>query len=168
MSKKIKLMQLEALRQEMAGIKDYVILEPVKVDAATDYQFRKNLREKQIQVRLVKNTLARIVLSENGIELNGTWSGPTLVCWGGQNIKALSNAVDTEVKAAKKDAKSPDKFNVKTAVADGEAVTMAAAKTMPTREEAIGEIVSALVSAGSELVSAITAPGAELASILKT
>jgi large subunit ribosomal protein L10 len=41
-------------------------------------------------------------------------------------------------------------------------------KTLPTREAAIGDVLGALLGAGSSLVSAIAGPGAQLASILKT
>ena len=108
------------------------MLEPVKVDSATDYEFRKNLRAKQVKVQLVKNTFAKKVLGENGITLDAAWAGPTLICWGGKNIKDLSTAVDGQIKASKKDPKAPEKFKVKTAVADGEAISLDAAKVRPT------------------------------------
>ena len=56
------------------------------------------------------------------------WAGPTLLCWGGANIKELSNTVDEQVKASKKDPKAPERYKVKTAVADGQPVTLDAAK----------------------------------------
>lgn len=167
MSKKIKQFELDTLRRAVAGVKDYVLLEPIKVDSATDYEFRKTLRGKQVKVQLVKNTYGKKVFGENGIELNGAWGGPTLVCWGGKNIKDLSNAVDAQIKASKKDPKAPDKFKVKTAVADGQAVTMDAAKTMPTREEAVAEIVACVLGPGSALVGALTGPATQIAGILK-
>jgi len=166
MSKKIKTLEIEALRKAFGGVKDYVIVEPIKVDAATEFEFRKKLREKKVRALYVKNTYAKKIFTEMGIAVN-VWSGPTVLCWGGANIKELSNAVDGLLKEIKKDPKAPDKFKIKTAVADGLAITMDAAKVQPTREEAIGSVVGALLSAGSSLVSAIVSPGADLASILK-
>jgi ribosomal protein L10 len=168
MSKKIKALELDALRQQVGGVKDYVIVEPIKVDAATDYAFRKNLREKKIRALIVKNTYAKKVFNEMGIDLNGVWAGPTLLCWGGNNIKELSNAVDDQVKASKKDAKSPDRYKIKTAVAEGEPITIEAAKVRPTREEAIGEVIAAVTGPGASIVAALTSPASELAGILKT
>ena len=89
-----------------------------------------------------------------------------MLCWGGANIKELSNAVDGLIKEIKKDPKAPDKFKIKTAVADGQAVTMDIAKTLPTREEAIGNVIAALTGPGSSLVSALVGPGTQLAGIL--
>src|SRR4051794_4019481 len=119
MSKKIKELELNALRQTFKGVKDYIILEPLKVDAAIDYDFRKKLREKKVRVQLVKNSFARKVFTENGVQVD-TGSGPTLLIWGADSIKELANAVDGLLKDLKKDPKAPDRFKEKTAVADGQ------------------------------------------------
>lgn len=167
MSKKIKELEINALRATFKGVKDYVVLEPLKVDAGTEYEFRKKLRAAKISVKLVKNTYAKKVLGENGVTIDDVWSGPTLLCWGGDSVKGLATTVDGAVKDARKDPKLPEKFKVKTAVADGAVISFEAAKTLPTRLEAIGDVLGGLLAAGSNIVSAITAPAAQLASILK-
>ena len=167
MSKKIKALEIEALRTAVKGVRDYVIVEPLKVDAATDFTFRKNLRAKKIRAMIVKNTYAHKVFDEMGIPV-GPWAGPSLLCWGGASVKELSTTVDDQVKAAKKDPKSPDRYKVRTAVADGQVVPFDLAKTMPTREEAIGEIVAALTGAGASLVAALIGPATQLAGIMKS
>lgn len=166
MSKKIKELELNALRATFAGVKNYVILEPIKVDSATEFEFRKKLREKKAKAQLVKNTFAKKVFTENGVAV-GELSGPTLLCWGTDSIKELSNAVDGLIKELKKDPKAPDKFKVKTAIADGQPVTMDIAKTMPTRLEAIGDVLNALLSAGGNVAGCLTGPATQLAGILK-
>jgi len=169
MSKKVKALEIEALRKAFGGVKDFVIVQPLKVDAGTEHEFRKKLREKKVRVQLVKNTYTKKVFNEMGITLDDShWAGPTLLCWGGANIKALSNAVDEQVKASKKDPKAPDKFKYKTAVSDGLPITVEQAKLTPTREEALGEIISAILAPGAQLMSLLTSPASELASILKT
>ncbi len=167
MSKKIKEMELNALRSTFKGVKDYVVLEPLTVDSSTDYEFRKQLREKKCRVQMVKNTLMKKVFTENGMEID-PGSGPTLLVWGADSIKELSNAVDGLIKTLKKDAKAPDKFKVKTAVADGQPVPMAAALTMPTRLEAIGSIVSSMLSAANDIAGCLVGPANNIAGILKT
>lgn len=166
MSKKIKELELTALRKTFAGVKNYVILEPIKVDSATEFEFRKKLREKKAKAQLVKNTFAKKVFSENGIAVDGL-AGPTLLCWGTNSIKELSNAVEGIVKDLKKDPKAPDKFKFKTAIADGDVVTIEEAKSRPTREEAIGSIVGGLLGAGSAIAGCLTGPATQLAGILK-
>lgn len=167
MSKKIKELELNSLRASFKGVTNYIVLEPLKVDAGTEHEFRKKLRAAKVSVKLVKNTYAKKVLGENGVSIDNAWSGPTLLCWGGDSVKGLATSVDTAVKEARKDPKAPEKFKVKTAVADGQVVAFDVAKTMPTRLEAIGDVLGALLGAGSSIVSAITAPGAQLGSILK-
>jgi ribosomal protein L10 len=166
MSKKIKALEIDALRASFGGVRDYVIVEPLKVDAATEYEVRKKLREKKVRAKLVKNTYAKQIFTEMGIAVD-VWAGPTLLCWGGANIKDLSTTVDTVLRESRKDPKAPEKFKVKTAVADGQPVSMDIAKTMPTREEAIGNIVAALLGPASSIVAALTGPATQLAGILK-
>jgi large subunit ribosomal protein L10 len=168
MSKKIKAMELADLRQTFNGVKDYVIVEPLKVDSATEYTFRKRLREKKISAKMVKNSFAKKIFGEMGIQQMEVWSGPTILCWGGANVKELSNTVETLVKELKKDPKAPEKFKIKTGVADGQQVAIDVMKTLPTREEAIADLLGCILAPGSNLVACLTAPGADLASILKT
>lgn len=167
MSKKVKAMELADLRQTFQGVKDYVIVEPIKVDSATEFEFRKRLREKKIRAKLVKNTYAKKIFGEMGIQELDVWTGPTVLCWGGANVKELSNSVDSLVKELKKDPKAPDKFKIKTGVADGQQVTIDVMKTLPTREEAIADVLGAILAPGANLVACLTAPGADVASILK-
>ncbi len=165
MSKKVKAFELDTLRKAFAGVKDYVLVEPLKVDAATDYNFRKNLRAKKIRCQMVKNSLAKKVFAENGIAVDGHWAGTTLLCWGGANVKELSKTVKEE--AAKKDPKAPDKYKIKTGVADGQLVSIDVMETLPTREEAIADLLNAILSPGGNLANLLTAPASNLAGILK-
>jgi len=166
MSKAIKALELQTLRQTFDGVKDMVVLEPIKVDSATEAEFRKKLRLQKIHVKLVKNSYAKKILGENGIILN-VWSSPSIVCWGGDSVKGLANAVDTAVRESKKDPKSPEKFKYKTGVFEGLPMSIDVMKTVPTRLEAIGEVLAALTGPGAAIASALTNPGSELASILK-
>jgi ribosomal protein L10 len=167
MSKKIKELELNALRAKFQGVKDYILVQPGKVDAATDHAFRKTLRAKKVQCQLVKNTLAKKVLEENGVALDGAWAGPTLLCWGADSVKGLATTVDTAIRESKKDPKAPEKYKVKTAVADGQTVAFDLAKTMPTRLEAIGEVLAAILGPGASLAAALAGPATQIAGILK-
>jgi large subunit ribosomal protein L10 len=166
MSKKIKELELNALRKRFQGVKDYVVVEPSKVDATTDYNFRKTLRAKKVKCQLVKNSLAKKVLEENGVALDGSWVGPTLLCWGADSVKALATTVDTAIKESKKDPKAPDKYKVKTAVAEGQRVPFDVAKTLPTRQEAIGEILAAVLGPASAIAGCLVGPANQLAGCL--
>jgi large subunit ribosomal protein L10 len=166
MSKAIKQLELDDLRKALTGVKDYVLLEPVKLDSATEYNFRKSLRIKNVRVKLVKNSYAKKVFAEMGVNAPAL-TGPTLVCWGGDSPKGLGTAVDTAIKDSKKDPKAPDKLKERTGIVEGVPMPLASMKNVPTRLEAIGEIVSAVNAPGSAIAGALVGPASQLASILK-
>lgn len=170
MSKAIKQMEYTALEQTFSGVRDMVLLSPSKVDSTVDYNFRKQLREKKVRVQMVKNSLAQRVFEANGVKLDDkVWAGTTLVAWGADSIKDLSKAVDGLIKEIeKKDPKQRDKLKVKAAVADGQPVPMATALTMPTRLEAIGEVIAAMLGAVSEIAGGLTGPASQVASQIAT
>ena len=87
-------------------MKDYVLLEPLKVDSFTEYEFRRKLREKKCKAKMVKNALAKKVFTENGIAVD-VWAGPTVLIWGADSIKELSNTVDGLLKELQEGPEGP-------------------------------------------------------------
>ena len=170
MSKLVKQMEYTALEQTFSGVRDMVLLSPARVDSTVDYNFRKQLREKKVRVQMVKNSLVRRVFEANGVKLDDkVWAGTTLVAWGADSIKDLSKAVDGLIKdIEKKDPKQKDKLKVKVAVADGQPVPMATALVMPTRLEAIGEIIGMILGPASAIAGCLTGPGGQVASQIAT
>jgi ribosomal protein L10 len=166
MSKKIKELELDTLRAAFKGVRDMVLLQPLKVDAATDFEMRKKLREKKIRVKMVKNSLTKKVFTENGVAVD-PGSGPTLLIWGADSVKELATTVTGLLKELKKDPKAPDKFKVKTAVSEGQPVTLDVAATLPTRKEAIGGVLAAILGPASAIAGCLTGPANNLAGILK-
>ena len=65
MSKKVKELELNDLRKTFKGVRDFVLLQPLKLDSAADYELRKGLRAKKIRVKMVKNTLVKKVFDES-------------------------------------------------------------------------------------------------------
>jgi ribosomal protein L10 len=171
MSKLVKQMELDSLSKAFGKVRDFVFLTSSKVDAALDYSFRKTLRDKKIRVQMVKNTLTRKILKDNGIEATDVWSGTTLLCWGGDSIKSLATTIDTLLKEIDKNPKNKEKIKLKgdrCAIADGQQCTFEAAKTMPTRLEAIGEIVGLILGPASQIAGCLTGPAAQVASQVAT
>lgn len=166
MSKKIKEMELNELRKTFRDVRDLVLLEPLKLDSSADYELRRGLRAKNIRVKMVKNTLVKKVFDENGVKVD-PGAGPTLLCWGADSPKALGQAVDAMLKQLRPDPKQPQKIKEKTGVADGEAMPLEKLKEVPTRQEAIGAVVAALLGPGSAIAGALTGPATQLAGILK-
>ena len=162
MSKQVKQMQMDVLAQTFRGVKDMVFLSVQGVDATTDNKVRLGLRKKNISLMMVKNSLLRRVFSDAGIDPGeATWAGPTVIAWGAESVKDLSREVEA---ALLKDARFKDKVKVKTALAEGQPVPFAQALTMPTRKEAIGEIVAMILGPASSIAAALTGPAAQVAS----
>ncbi|HYV35226.1 MAG TPA: 50S ribosomal protein L10 [Gemmataceae bacterium] len=165
MSKKIKQMQMDDLAKTFHGVKDLVLLSVSGVDSQTENKVRLDLRKKNIRLHGVKNSLARRVFGQMGIKIEGVWEGPTTLAWGANSIAELSRSVE---QAFLKNDKLKDKVKVKTAVAEGELVPFAKALTMPTRQEAIGNVLAAILGPAASLASQLTGPASQLASQLKT
>jgi large subunit ribosomal protein L10 len=166
MSKQVKKMQMDVLAKTFKGVKDMIFLSVSGIDAQTDNRVRLGLRKKNISLLMVKNSLMRRVFTDLGVSPGeGAWGGPTLVAWGAESVKELSREVET---ALLKDAKLKDKVKVKTALAEGMPVPFAKALTMPTRLEAIGEIVGMILGPGAAIAGCLTGPAAQIASQIQT
>ena len=165
MSKIVKQLEIDALATTFKGVRDLLLLTTDKVGSQLDFNTRKALRDKKVRLMMVKNSLARKVFEKQGVKVDDKfWSGTTLVAWGGDSIKDLSKTVDGLIKdIVKKDPKAADKYKVKTAVADGQQVTMDAAMKMPTRLEAIGDLLGAILGPASELAACLIGPAGEVA-----
>jgi len=162
MSKIIKQMELDAMKKTFDGVRDLIMMKVVGLNAIADNQVRLGLRKKGIRLQMVKNSLAQRIFSDLGMKIDAGWEGSTTLAWGGTSIAALSKEIETL-------AKKHDKFiKVKSAVADGQAVPFELALKMPTREEAIGRVISLALAPAGRLVGQILGPGGSLASQIKT
>jgi large subunit ribosomal protein L10 len=162
MSKVIKQMQMDVLKKNFHDVRDLVLLHVVGLDAVTENKMRLDLRKKGIRMQMVKNSLARRVFSDMGLQINTGWEGATTVAWGGSSIAGLSQEMEILLK------KHPKLMKAKTAVADGQEVSFDVALKMPTREQAIGTVLALALGGGSRLVGALLGPGNQLAGQLKT
>ncbi len=162
MSKQVKQLEMDALKQEFNGVRDLVLLSISGVSATAENQMRLALRKKNIRLLLVKNSLARRVFQDLGIsDVAAHLEGPTTVAWGSSSIADLSKEIDAWVR---KNAKVKPKM----AVADGAVVSFDAAKQFPTRVEAIARVLSLALAPAARLVGMLRGPGATIAGQLKT
>jgi len=166
MSKQVKQMQMDVLSRTFKDVKDMLFISATGVDAQTDNRVRLGLRKKNISMLMVKNSLLRRVFADLDLKPSDeAWAGTTIVAWGGESVKDLSREVET---ALLKDVKLKDKVKVKTALAEGQPVPFARALTMPTRKEAIGEIVGMILGPAASIAGCLTGPAAQVASQIQT
>lgn len=161
MSKKIKQLEMDALKATFQGVQDLVVLTSSGVDATADNQMRLGLRKKNIRLQVVKNSLARRVFDEMGLRGSKFWEGPTAVAWGAGSLSELSRELDAILK-------KNDRIKVKGALAEGQEVTFQQALAMPTRAEAIGRVVGLVQSPAARLLGQILSPAGRVVAQIKT
>lgn len=168
MSKKIKQMQMDALAATLGPARDMLVLNLTGLPALAENQMRLALRKKKIRLHHVKNSLAVKVLAEKGLSgFDNFFAGPTVLAWGTTPEVAIST-VSKEIDVFLQKHKAIKTLVAKTAIADGAAVSFEDAKKLPTREEAIGAVVAALLGPGGSLVAALQGPGRKLAGAIKS
>jgi len=166
MSKKIKQLEMDVLKRTFAGVRDLVVLSVQGLPAQTENNLRLTLRKKNIRLQVVKNSLARRVFGEMGVEAGPVWEGPTMVAWGSTSLADLSKELEAEFK--KTGDKNKEKYKFKNAVSDGLPVSFDQAKKMPTKAEALGRVVMLALAPASRLIGQIKGPAASVASQIKS
>ena len=171
MSKAIKQMEMAALRDTFQDVRDLVVLSIKGLNATAEHGLRAALRKKNVRLRAIKNSLTRKVFGELGVNVGDDspyWAGPTTLAWGAASIAELSRTLDAELRAPKTAALYRDRVTVKGAVADGQPVPFDLALRMPTREEAIAQIVGMVLGAGSSIAACLIGPAGQVASQIET
>jgi large subunit ribosomal protein L10 len=171
MSKYIKQMEMDALKGAFREVRDVVVLSVKGLAAQAEHGLRATLRKKNVRLQVVKNSLTRRVFHELGLNVaddSPYWLGPTTMAYGAGSIAELSRAIEAELKNPKTAPLYKDKVVIKGAIADGQPVTFEQAVKMPTRLEAIANVIGMALSPAGRLVSQITAPAARVASQVKT
>ena len=166
MSKKVKNLITRELGERFKGVESVAVINPRGIPATRNNQIRRKLRENKLRMTVVKNTLARRAVE--GKKLQGfdkLLSGPSALVYGEASIAAIARLLLD----AKKD---NDKLELRGAFFDGEIYAgqegIETASKLPTREEAIGQILSAILGPGARLAGALKGPGGKLGGILKT
>src|SRR2546421_12188023 len=94
MSKKIKQMQMDTLTKTFDGVRDMVVLSVSGVESLVDNKTRLDLLKKNIRMHMVKNSLARRVFTQMGLNMGEIWAGPTTIAWGANSVAELSRTLD--------------------------------------------------------------------------
>jgi len=165
MSKPIKELVRKELVSRFDGVKQMAVVGFTGVDAVTNHKIRGRLHAKNIEMTVVKNSLARQAFKAVGLEVAGEMlDGPCAVAYGADSVITVVR----ELLDIKKDVPN---LEVKSALLDGDvfgAERIEELSKFPTREEAIAQVVGCVLSAGANLAGCLIGPGGQIASILKT
>ncbi len=171
MSKAIKQLQIDALKQSFGSAQDFVVLSIKGLNATQENALRHALRQKKVKLLQVKNSLARIALEDAGVKIakdSPYWVGTTTFAFGTGSVAELSRSIDDQLKNPKTGPVYKDRITVKGAVAEGQLVPFEIALRMPTRQEALGAVVAAFMGPASQIAGCLTGPAAQIASQVKT
>jgi large subunit ribosomal protein L10 len=172
MSKVIKQMEMDSLKKTFGEVRDLVVLSVKGLSSGGEGALRTALSKKKVRLKVVKNSLTRRVFGELGFGVpddSPYWLGPTMLAWSaGASIAEVSRAVEAEVQKGKTAAQYKDKVKVKGAIADGQPVTFEVATRMPTRLEAIGQILGMILGPGSAIAGCLVGPGGQVASQIES
>ena len=166
MSKQVKEMIRKELTARFTDIGSVAICGFTGLDSESTYAMRGRLAEKGIQITVVKNSLAKQAFKKVGLDdASDLLDGPCAVAYGADSIVSV-------VRELLDIAKDSPALTVKGAVLDGEVFSgeddVQRLSKFPTRDEALGQLVGCIVSAGSNLSGCLVGPAGQIASILKT
>jgi large subunit ribosomal protein L10 len=159
MSKYVKELMMDQLRSDLDGSRSLLILDLKDLDATAEHGFRRTLRKKSIRLRVLKNSLARRVFTDLGMDgLNKFLEGPSAIAWGGEGIAELAKEISNQVKALKKPA-------IKGGAVDGVIVGPEQVEDitkLPSREVLIGQVISLLLGPAQAALSVVSNPASTL------
>jgi large subunit ribosomal protein L10 len=158
MSKRIKEMLVAELRQRLGETDEMLVVDSSRLDAISDNRFRVALREKDIRVVTVKNSMAmRALHSRDVTALDPILEGPSSLVFGGEDIVSLSKEISSWVKEI-----GGELLEIKGGMLEGITLTASDVEELsksPSREELIGQIVGLLLSPGASIAGSLLGPG---------
>lgn len=164
MSKYVKDLLAKDLSSRVEGVENCVLANVIGMDANATTNLRKRLREKDIRLMVVKNSVAR--RATEGTTLAPAFEGlegTAAMLWGADDFVSLVK----EVVALDKDAEEFEKFTARGGVMDGEQLDTDKVKEIskwPSREEQLSMLVGQIMGPGATLAAQLIGPGGQLAS----
>ncbi len=166
MSKYVKNLMIDDLRQRFTEVSDVVLVSLEGVDANANNRLRAELSGKGIQLLVIKNSLARRATEGTVLEpaFEGA-TGPTAVVWGGEDIVSMAKEV---IRLAKE--KDYEPFGPRGGVMDGARLSpeeVEAVSKWPSRTEQLSILAGQILSVGAVLAGQLNSAGGSLAGQIK-
>lgn len=166
MSKQLKHLIASDIKKRLEGVNDALLVNVIGLNSANTYSLRRDLRSKNIQLLVVKNSLAR--QAAEGTPLAGAFEGSTgslAIVWGADDFVSLAKEV---VELNKKP--EYEKLEARGGVMDGERLSPEKVQDIskwPNRAGQISIVLGQVLSPGSKLLSQLNAAGGNLLSQIK-
>jgi ribosomal protein L10 len=166
MSKLIKDLITKELETRLKDVDGLGVINPRGIDANKNHGMRRRLRDKGLRMLVVKNTLAKRAAGEGKLKgFDKLLDGPSAVIYGKVSIAVIARTLLEEKKI-------DEKLELRGVFFDGEIYAgdkgVQTASKLPTREEAIANLLGTILGPGRRLGAAIKGPGGTLGAMLKT
>ena len=163
MSKYVKNLISEHLRQRLLNVNDALLVNMVGLNANANTRLRAELRSKNINVVVVKNSTA--ARAAEGTPLAPMFEGLTgtaAICWGAEDMVTLAKEI---TKLVRNEKNAP--FAARGGVMDGERLSAAQVDQVskwPSRTEQLSILLGQILSPGAMLAGQLNSVGGALAS----
>lgn len=166
MSKQVKEMLTREFARRLDGVSDALFVNVVGLNANQTVNLRKELREKNIQLLVIRNKLAHRATEGTplGSALDNAEGNLALV-WGAEDFVSLAKEI-TRLDEDKK----LEAFQTRGGVMDGEKLSPERVKEIskwPSRQEQLSLLSGQILGPGASLMAAVIGPGGTLASQIK-
>ena len=163
MSKYVKNLIADHLRERLKNVHDALLVNVVGMDANANSRLRTELRGKNIQVVVVKNSMAARASEGTPLApLLAGLNGTAAVCWGGEDIVSLAKEI---TRLVKDDKLAP--FQTRGGVMDGDRLSAQQVEQIskwPSRTEQLSILLGQILSPGATLAGQLESVGGALAS----
>lgn len=165
MSKPVKEMIIRDYQNRVGDFEDAMLISLRGVSSNNTNQIRQTLAKKEIRVTVIRNSLFMKSFGDTKLaNLSPLLSGANALAYGAESVVEVAR----EIVGLLKD--FPD-IQLRGAVLDGQLFEgedgVKALSKFPTRDEAIAQDVTLILSPGRKLVGAIKGPGGRLMGIVK-
>ena len=166
MSKRVKNLITGELSNKLKDADGVAVINPRGIAAIKNNEMRRRFHAKGVRMTVVKNTLAKRAIGDDS-KIKGfdaLLDGPSAVIYGEASIATIARLVMDEKKLN-------DKIELRGVFFDGEIYTgdkgMEQVSKLPTREEAIGQVVALILAPGQKLGGIFKGQAGKVAALIK-
>lgn len=165
MSKTVKELLMRDYKDRLEGVDDALVVSIRGVAANDNNRLRNDLAAKQIKITVVRNSLVRKILADTPLAgLDPILEGPSAIAYGAESVVDVARELVRWAREVKN-------LELKGAILDGQVFEgnkgVVELSKFPTRDEAIAQAVTLVLSPGRNLMAQVKGPGAQLAGIIK-
>ena len=165
MSKVVKGLVQKEIAKRLGDVDGVAVINPRGIDAIKNNLIRRRLRAKGVRMTVVKNTLAKRAVGDGKLKgFDVLLDGPSAVIYGEASIATIARLILDEKK-------NDDKIELRGVFFDGEIYLgdkgMEQVSKLPTREEAIGQVVALILAPGSKLAGTLKGQAGKIAALIK-